>query len=229
MGVIGNYDPDTFCKDVLDNQERIKKEQKDTINKQKKRDLYYLSIAEAVGRRSKCLSRKIGAVLVKDDMIIATGFNGPPQGIPHCDSENAYFRVYENDNYEYYSFESNLLLSETQGGGREKERLYGDCPRKLAGYGSGKGLEVCPAVHAERNAILTAAANGVSTKGTTLYCFCPYPCADCCKEIINAGIKKIVCLEGDYYDTMSEWLLEKSNIEVITYSIEEISEWLEKN
>ena len=47
-------------------------------------DLYYLRIAKTVSENSKCLSRKIGAVLVKDNSIISTGYNGPPRGVKHC-------------------------------------------------------------------------------------------------------------------------------------------------
>ena len=45
---------------------------------------YYLSIAEAVAQRSTCLRRKYGAVIVKDDEIIATDYNGSPRGEPNC-------------------------------------------------------------------------------------------------------------------------------------------------
>ena len=45
---------------------------------------YYLSIAEAVLQRSTCLRRKYGAVLVKDDEIVATGYNGSPRGEANC-------------------------------------------------------------------------------------------------------------------------------------------------
>ena len=45
---------------------------------------YYLSIAEAVLARSTCLRRKYGAVIVKDDEIISTGYNGSPRGLPNC-------------------------------------------------------------------------------------------------------------------------------------------------
>lgn len=45
---------------------------------------YFFSFAELASKRSKCLRRKVGAVLVKDNMVIATGYNGPPRGISHC-------------------------------------------------------------------------------------------------------------------------------------------------
>ena len=47
--------------------------------------------------------------------------------------------------------------------------------------------------HAERNAIYNAARIGVSTKDCTMYLTCGIPCADCCRGIINAGIRRIVC------------------------------------
>ena len=45
---------------------------------------YYLNIADAVLERSTCLRRKYGAVIVKDDEIIATGYNGAPRGSENC-------------------------------------------------------------------------------------------------------------------------------------------------
>jgi len=45
---------------------------------------YFMAIAELVASRSTCLRRKVGAVLVKDHRILATGYNGAPSGIRHC-------------------------------------------------------------------------------------------------------------------------------------------------
>lgn len=45
---------------------------------------YYLNIAKTVAQRSTCLRRKYGAIIVKNDEIIATGFNGAPRGEPNC-------------------------------------------------------------------------------------------------------------------------------------------------
>jgi dCMP deaminase len=47
-------------------------------------DEYFLSIAELVSKRSTCLRRKVGAVLVRDKKILATGYNGAPSKIRHC-------------------------------------------------------------------------------------------------------------------------------------------------
>jgi len=47
-------------------------------------DEYFMDITNLVAKRSTCLRRKVGAVLVKDRNILATGYNGAPSGIPHC-------------------------------------------------------------------------------------------------------------------------------------------------
>jgi dCMP deaminase len=46
---------------------------------------YFMSIAQLVATRSTCLRRKVGAVLVKDKRIMATGYNGAPIGLRHCE------------------------------------------------------------------------------------------------------------------------------------------------
>jgi dCMP deaminase len=46
---------------------------------------YYMGIAIAVRRRANCIGSRVGAVLVKDDRIISTGYNGTPQGMPNCE------------------------------------------------------------------------------------------------------------------------------------------------
>ena len=47
-------------------------------------DAYFMDIAQAVATRSTCLRRHVGAVLVRDRRILATGYNGAPSGLPHC-------------------------------------------------------------------------------------------------------------------------------------------------
>lgn len=56
-------------------------------NKKAKRpswDEYFLEVAHLVARRATCLRREVGAVLVKDKRILATGYNGAPSGLAHC-------------------------------------------------------------------------------------------------------------------------------------------------
>jgi dCMP deaminase len=47
-------------------------------------DEYFMDIVGLVSKRSTCVRRKVGAVLVRDKRILATGYNGPPMGISHC-------------------------------------------------------------------------------------------------------------------------------------------------
>ena len=47
-------------------------------------DEYFMEIAKVVAKRSTCLRQKVGAVIVKDKRILATGYNGAPSGLPHC-------------------------------------------------------------------------------------------------------------------------------------------------
>lgn len=48
-------------------------------------DEYFLEVADLVSKRATCLRRRVGAVLVKDKRILATGYNGAPSGITHCE------------------------------------------------------------------------------------------------------------------------------------------------
>jgi len=48
------------------------------------KDEYFLGIAEAVAKRSTCIRRQYGAVIVKDDVIVSTGYNGSPRNVDNC-------------------------------------------------------------------------------------------------------------------------------------------------
>lgn len=48
-------------------------------------DEYFISLAHLVSKRSTCLRRSVGAILVKDKKILATGYNGAPSNIAHCE------------------------------------------------------------------------------------------------------------------------------------------------
>lgn len=56
---------------------------------------YFMEMAELASKRSTCLRRKVGAVLVKDKRILATGYNGAPKKLPHCE-ETGCLRVQKN-------------------------------------------------------------------------------------------------------------------------------------
>jgi dCMP deaminase len=49
-------------------------------------DEYFMEMAEIAEKRSTCLRRRVGAVIVKDNRIMATGYNGVPTGIAHCET-----------------------------------------------------------------------------------------------------------------------------------------------
>jgi dCMP deaminase len=167
----------------------------------------YLNIAKEVAKASKCFSRQIGSVLVtQDGTIVGTGYNGPPRKTPHCDSQERLEWLTENLR-ETHVGDIGVYLLENGWGNK--------CPRHILGFKSGEGLWVCPAAHSERNALINSAREGIRTKGCILVMNCSLPCVECCKEIINAGISKIVCLDGDDYDTGARWLLNNSNIEIV--------------
>jgi len=177
--------------------------------KQLDRDKYFMRHAKLFAEQSKCLSRKIGAVLVKDYHVISMGCNGPPFNIPPCN--------YRDDNGNY----TNKKVSDR-------------CPRQRMGFNSGEGMEHCVAVHGELYPILqTAKLGGVSTEDTTLYAFCWTPCINCTKEIINAGIKRVVCLgrngpivtqgvKSDYNFPLAEKLFELSGVKLDVIREEDI-------
>lgn len=123
-----------------------------------------MEIAHLVATRATCPRRSVGAVLVKERRILATGYNGAPRGISHC----------PNDGQGQFN--------EWPGGCLKA----GHCIRAL---------------HAEQNALLSAAMIGTPCAGATIYVTCQ-PCNMCAKMLINAGIESII-YEGDYPDQIS--------------------------
>lgn len=169
-------------------------------------DSYFLKIAMAVATNSKCLSRQIGAILVRDKSVVSTGYNGPPRGIPHCDER------YARDEY--------LMKALAEKGTGFDSSV---CPRRSLGFSSGQGLQFCVASHAEVNCINNAARNGVSTKGTVMYLSCEIlPCKSCLCEIINAGIVEVVVQEYQPYDRTSLFLIRESGLTVRTYGTDAV-------
>ena len=125
---------------------------------------YYLDIAETVLERATCLRRCYGAIIVKNDEIIATGYNGAPRGRKNCTD-------------------------------------MGYCAREALGVPSGQRYELCRSVHAEANAIISAARSDII--GGTLYLVGrdaktgnllndATSCSMCRRFIINAGIERVV-------------------------------------
>jgi len=162
-------------------------------------DQFYLDICNQVSANSQCLSRKVGAILVRDKTILSTGYNGPPRGTPHCNKRHLTDRLFVDAAKEKGIEVAHMVNLST-------------CPRQILKFKSGEGLEWCIAGHGERNAIVNAAREGISTKGATMYMNCGIPCTPCLVEIINAGIHGIVCDSDVRYDKMQEYLLETSRL-----------------
>ena len=97
--------------------------------------------------------------------------------------------------------------------------IDGGCPRFAARQegkldsGEYKDEFPCEAFHAEHNAINQCLREGVSTKDTVIYCT-TFPCRECAKKILGAGIIKIYYVEG-YPDAYSEDYLKRYGVEAI--------------
>lgn len=89
----------------------------------------------------------------------------------------------------------------------------GGCPRCNSDVPSGEGLGQCLCSHAEENAIVQAAYNGIMLKGATLYTTFS-PCLLCAKMIINAGIVEVVYHQHYTIDDVSMGLLHEAGVKV---------------
>ena len=142
---------------------------------------YYLDIAQTVSERSTCLRRKYGAIIVRNDEIISTGYNGAPRGRRNCSD-------------------------------------IGFCTRENLNIPSGERYELCRSVHAEANAIISASRRDMI--GATIYLVGrdaasnelltdAMSCSMCKRQIINAGIDRVVIRTGETsYRTIpvSDWI-----------------------
>ena len=169
-------------------------------------DQYFHSMCQAASLKSPCLSRQIGALLVRDNSIVSTGYNGPPRGIPHCGEDRAFADKYL---YDIFSQRQDITIG----------LVNTTCPRKLLGYESGTHMELCPAQHAEENAVSNAARLGVSVRGSTLYMNSLIPCQKCFGTLINAGIVEIVIDEVTVYDEHTQFLINNSNIKIRKFNL----------
>ena len=151
------------------------------MEKRRSKENYYLDIADAALQRSTCLRRKYGAIVVKEDEIVSTGYNGAPRGRVNCSD-------------------------------------LGRCTREAMNIPSGERYELCHSVHAEANAIISAARRDML--GGTLYLVGrtaadnalvadATPCAMCRRLILNAGIQRVVArVDGERYTVteVSQWI-----------------------
>lgn len=112
-------------------------------------DEYYLKIARAVSRRSTCLRRQYGAVIVNNDEIIATGYNGAPRGCENCcDIGKCNREGHEHNDGNYgdcrsVHAEMNALLSAS------RQEMIGST-LYLAGFENGQAIAAKPCPICER-------------------------------------------------------------------------------
>lgn len=176
-----------------------------------------MKLAKMVGEEvNPCFSRHIGVVIMnpRSNTIVGTGYNGPPQGTPHCDSYDFLKNYFYPQLTDKEKFE--------KGSVEEFARAYENCatcPRRLVGAASGERTELCSCQHAERNAITNA---GI-VDGCYMFCWCGVPCIQCTGTIINAGISKVYCLQATDYHSESRWLFAKSSTELIEIGSETIT------
>lgn len=127
----------------------------------------YLKLALSVADNATCIRRKYGAIIVKEDQIISTGYNGAPRGVTNCNDVNKCMREEKNIqpgcNYELcmsVHAEQNAIIS------ANRIDMVGST-LFLAGTDSG--------------------GNAIDSR----------PCLLCTKMIINAGIHSVICLNKD--------------------------------
>ena len=145
------------------------------------KDSYYVDIAIAVSRRSTCIKRHYGCVIVKDDIIIATGYNGSPRGEENC-CDRGYCKRADAKRYEEYEkcdsvhAEQNALIAAS------RDRLIGATAYLACeefGYNEKKSDlwdEKIFDLHEDDN---------------------PRPCNICSRMLKNAGIVRVVNRRGD--------------------------------
>ena len=136
----------------------------------KSHDGYYMSLAKQVETGANCKGSQVGAVVVLDNRVVSTGYNGTPDQFTNC-LDGGCVRCKDSQ------------LSKQ---GRSDEMSD-------RSHTSGKALDVCICVHAEQNAFLSAARTGVVLAGGLLYTTLS-PCFSCLKESLQIGIKRIVYL-----------------------------------
>jgi dCMP deaminase len=135
------------------------------------RDEWAMGLAQLTAKRSTCLRRKVGAVLLNErGHVLATGYNGVAAGMPHCNEAT--------DTCE-------------DGTHRETIKVYGHSCSGAHAL-SGQSLDSCQAIHAEQNALLQCRdVYAIHTAYVTAS-----PCITCCKLLLNTGCQRIVFLDA---------------------------------
>ena len=153
--------------------------------KQLKYDKAYLRMASEWAKLSYCERKKVGALIVKDRMIISDGYNGTPTGMENiCEDDNE-TPVLDELGYEVLDEDGNVKKE-------NKTKWY--------------------VLHAEANAILKVASSTHSCRDATLY-LTMSPCKECSKLIHQAGIKRLVYMNR-YKDDKGLNFLVQAGVEV---------------
>jgi deoxycytidylate deaminase len=164
-----------------------------------------------------CFSRHVGVVVVDPSTngIVGAGYNGPPEGTPHCNDvaflKGFFWPQLTAREKVQLSIKSGKSWLDSQDIDATCEFLSkrNECPRNMLGYSSGKRPELCSCQHAERNALNKLS---IPAKGLIMFCWCGVPCIQCTGSIINAGIKEVFCLkQTEDYQAEARWLYENSH------------------
>jgi dCMP deaminase len=163
---------------------------------------YYMKMAEITAELSYAKRLQVGAVIVKNQQVIGTGYNGTPAG-------------WDNDceNVEWCSAGGWLSAEEiVEGWPYEGTYLDTDGNEMQGRY----RLKTKPeTLHSEMNALMKVARSTESSEGATLFCT-HAPCIDCAKAIYQAGINSVY-FRNHYRDDSGLNFLEKSGVSVTHY------------
>ncbi len=163
-----------------------------------------MAAAYTSGRRSRCIKRKVGAVITnRYDQIISSGFNGVPRYLKECKSIKGTC---------YRDIERERIAKEICKGLNQQENV--ETAIDLI-KGKIKLLEKCRALHGEENAIINLVGRGVDLTESTIY-VTTYPCNLCANKIVQAGIKKVVYFEP-YPVEEAKKILREGNVETESF------------
>lgn len=166
------------------------------MDKQFELDKRYLRMARIWSENSYAIRRKVGALIVKDRMIISDGYNGTPSGF-----ENVCEDVECTCKWTWGCCKTKQPIVESIDLMRRcKECFYAKLTTKPY------------VLHAEANALSKLARSGNNSEGATLY-VTDEPCLDCAKMIIQAGIKRVVFWRG-YHTHEGTQLLLRAKIQI---------------
>lgn len=153
-------------------------------------DEYFLSIARVVATRSTCPRASVGAVVVKDKHILATGYNGAPSGMPHCNDT-----VIDRDTGSPADIGCDLYYVSTS----VDKPPVARCRR---------------AIHAEMNAMGAAARFGIALDGATWYMYPFGPCPECERSVAATNPAEVVFPNTPYNYDVSAHTLKAMNVNV---------------